>query len=148
MLAHRNRQRLACAHGFNQRAQSFAQLTSFDQIAENRKAAIERQTRREQRGEFAGELDKLVLADFLLREERQRLPRGADGSLAGCSDAQRNATHFAQAHDYATLGVGLHYAVDDFAGLVGRAILKERHDFLRTCSKRSRVKSPWRYSDA
>ena len=28
--------------------------------------AIERQTRRKQRGEFAGELDKLVLADFLL----------------------------------------------------------------------------------
>jgi hypothetical protein len=55
------------------------------------------------------------------------LARRADGTLTGDGDAQRNAAHLAQAQDHASFGVSLHHALDDFAALIGGAILKECH---------------------
>jgi hypothetical protein len=46
-----------------------------------------------------------------------------------------DTSHFAQAHDHAALGVRLHHAVNNLAGLIGRAILKKCHDLLKIGSE-------------
>jgi hypothetical protein len=70
------------------------------------------------------------LIDFALGKERNLLARRADGAFAGRSDAEGDATHVAQAHDHALLGVGFHDAFDHLARMIRCAILKKCHDYL------------------
>ena len=95
--------------------------------AEDRQAAIERQTGGEQCGELAGKLQKLLLADLAPSRQQRLAHRSRDRALARQRDAQRDTAHLAQAQDHALLGVGFDHAFDDLSRLIGGAILKKSH---------------------
>jgi hypothetical protein len=87
------------------------------------------QAGREQRAQLTGKLQKLLLTDLAPDKKRLLLAQNTDGSLAWKGDAQRDTAHFTQAQDNAPFGVSLHYAFDDFAGLVGGSVLKKSHAY-------------------
>ena len=110
----------------------FAKFAAFEQIAEDRQTAVERQPGGQQGSELTGELEQLLLADLAFFKQRPLLAYRADRAFRRHRDAQRHAAHFAQARHHALLGIGLHHALDDFASLIGGPILVKRHgDFLR-----------------
>jgi hypothetical protein len=99
-----------------------------DLPARTASTTVERQSRRQQSCQLASELEKQLLIDFALGKERNLLARRADGAFAGRSDAEGDATHIAQAHNHALLGVGFHDAFDHLARMIRGAILKKCHD--------------------